>query len=257
MTTRVHVVGCRRSGTTLMMELLWYSYTFSGRDEHEISVFEPIPSGQTLYLTKKPPDTIRIREIFEADSDLHLVAMLRDPRSVITSTHKSRPDVYFSSHWRWQEYVRALQPLLGHPRFVLVRYEDLLLDPARIQDEIEKQFPFLERRRPFTQYPEGADIPVEKASVSLNGVRAFETSRIQGWRDHLPRIKGQVEDYPSLPQDLIEAGYETDDSWMKMLEGVERYTQDYKDIPPSRFRSVETNIRFWLKTRRYLSALKG
>jgi hypothetical protein len=131
------------------------------------------------------------------------------------------------------------------------------MEPARIQDAIEKRFPFLERRRPFAQFPEGADMPVEKAADSLNGMRAIETSRIQGWREHLPRIKGQVEDFPSLPQDLIEAGYETDGSWMQLLEGIERYTQRYKDAPPPGLRRLESNTRYWLKTRRYLRALQG
>ncbi len=63
---RVHVVGCHRSGTTLMMELLWYAYRFSGRCEHEATLFKPVPPGQTLYLTKKPPDTIRIGRAFLA-----------------------------------------------------------------------------------------------------------------------------------------------------------------------------------------------
>ena len=49
-----------------MMELLWYSYTFSGRGEHETSLLEPLPPGETLYLTKKPPDTTRIIPAFSA-----------------------------------------------------------------------------------------------------------------------------------------------------------------------------------------------
>jgi hypothetical protein len=87
------------------MELLWYSYVFSGRHQHEISVFEPVPQGQTLYLTKKPPDTLRIQRVLEADSKLHVIAMLRDPRAVITSTHESQPNVYYAGYQRWREYV--------------------------------------------------------------------------------------------------------------------------------------------------------
>ena len=255
--TRVHVVGCRRSGTTLMMELLWYGFQFSGRDEHEISVFEPIPEGQTLYLTKKPPDTLRIRRIFEADSNLYVIAMLRDPRAVITSTHPNRPDVYFSSYWRWQEYQRAVAPLLQHPRFLLVHYEALVKDPNTVQRELAEHFPFLRRTRAFNDFPEGASVPPGLATDSLNGVRNLDVNRITGWQNHLPRINSQLRDNPSMPADLIDAGYEIDDTWIQMLEGVDHYSQTYKDEPPGRLRTAETRLRFWLKTQRYLRAIRS
>ena len=63
--TRVHVVGCPRSGTTLMTELLRYAYSFAGAAEHERSLFDPIPAELSPYLTKKPADTIRIGKAFD------------------------------------------------------------------------------------------------------------------------------------------------------------------------------------------------
>ena len=251
MIRRVHIVGCRRSGTTLMMELLWYAYRFSGRNEHEMSVFEPMPDGESLYLSKKPPDTTRIQKIFLADEQLFLVAMLRDPRSVMTSKHPSRPDVYFSSYYRWAEYVRALSAFRDHPRCLLVRYEDLIGDPAGTQARINTMLPFLEPRRLFGQFPEGAEIP-ERAQRSLGGARPFEISRIAGWREHLPRVKGQLLDHPDLPRTLIDTGYETNDGWLGLLDNIEPYRQQYKDGKPNALRRFETNLRFALKTRRYL-----
>ena len=254
MTTRLHVVGCRRSGTTLMMELLWYSYVFSGRHQHEISVFEPVPEGQTLYLTKKPPDTLRIQRILEADSRLHVIAMLRDPRAVITSTHESKPGVYYAGYKRWREYVDAIDRLRPHPRFLVIRYEDLVSQPNEVQADVNHRFPFLEQQRSFAQYPAGADVPAT-AAQSLNGVRPFDPSRINGWREHLPRVNGQLRAHPSMPADLVRAGYETGEKWTRILEGVGFYSQDYKDAGPGFFRRLETDFRFWLKTRRYLHAL--
>jgi hypothetical protein len=239
-----------------MMELMWQSYEFSGRHDHEISVFEPVPDGETLYLTKKPPDTLRIHRIFYADPALHVIAMLRDPRAVITSRHESRPEVYFAGYLRWREYVEAMERLRGHPRFIVIRYEDLLTNPDRVQAQISAQFPFLVEKRKFSTYPEGADVP-ESAAQSLNGVRPFDTSRLDGWRAHLPRINGQLRDHPEMPKDLIRTGYEESEAWVDMLEGADYYTQDYKDSGPGFFRRLETNFRFWLKTRRYLRALEN
>ena len=41
----------------------------------------------------------------------------------------------------------------------MVRYEDLVREPDNVQARIEARFPFLQRRRAFSRYPEGADVP--------------------------------------------------------------------------------------------------
>ena len=256
---RVHIVGCRRSGTTLMMELLWYSYAFSGRGEHETSLLEPVPPGQTLYLTKKPPDTMRIIRAFLRDSDTYLIAMLRDPRAVVASRHRDRPDVYFASFQRWRAYAAAIKRLTDHPRCTVIRFESLITAPEAVQADLEAWLPFLTRCRAraggscrtFAQYPEGAAVP-PLAESSLNGARPFDAARLDGWRSHLPRIKGQLEAHPDLAQSLIEFGYEADDAWIAMLEGIAPYRQTYKEAAPSPWRRWETNLRYRLKTRRYL-----
>ena len=88
--------------------------------------------------------------------------------------------------------------------------------------------------------------------MSLNGIRPLDASRLDGWRSHLPRIKGQLEAHPDLAQSLIEFGYEADDAWTALLEGVAPYRQTYKETPPSPWRRWETNLRYRLKTWRYL-----
>ncbi len=252
--TRVHVVGCYRSGTTLMMELLWYAYPFTGRSEHEAPLFRPVPAGQTLYLTKKPPDTIRIERAFLADEKLHVVAMVRDPRSVATSRHASFPDVYFAGFGRWLEYQAVIERLSEHPRWLAVRYEDLLRDPEAVQARIEAAFPFLHRQRSFAAFPEGTDVP-GRAGISLGGARGLDPSRTEAWRQHLPRIRAQMDDHPEVADRLVSLGYEADHSWMACLEGVAPHRQRHKDHAPHFFKSLEARMRYWLKTRRYLRNL--
>ena len=236
-----------------MMELLWYSYAFSGRGEHETSLLKPVPPGETLYLTKKPPDTTRIIPAFLRDDETYLIAMLRDPRAVVTSRHHSRPDVYFASFQRWRAYAAAIKRLTDHPRCSVIRFETLITAPDAAQADIEAWLPFLNRQRAFAEYPEGEAVP-PPAEASLNGARPFDASRLDGWRSHLPRIKGQIEAHPDLPQSLIDFGYEADAAWTALLEGVTPYRQTYKETPPSLFRRWETNLRYRLKTRRYLSS---
>ena len=180
-----------------MSELLWYGFQFSGRSEREVSLFEPVPEGETLYLTKKPPDTSRIRHAFLADERLFAICMLRDPRSVASSRHKKYPDVYFSDFRRWLEYEKEIRQLAEHPRFLLVRYEALLTDPDAIQQEILSKFPLLKLQRRFSEYPAGAD-PGERAHIAMHSVRALDPGRIEGWREHLPRVKDQLIRYPQI-----------------------------------------------------------
>ncbi len=253
--TRVHVVGCYRSGTTLMMELLWYGYNFSGRSEHEAPLFRPVPPGETLYLTKKPPDTIRIERAFLADKKLHVVAMTRDPRAVTTSRHPDFPDVYFTGFRRWLDYQAVIERLDDHPRWLNLRYEDLLADPEAVQRTVEARFPFLERRRDFMNYPEGADVP-DRAGISLGGARRLDPARLSAWREHLPRIRGQLDAYPAVAEKLVSLGYEKDDSWMACLDGVEAHRQRYKDDAPHFFKTLEADLRYWWKTRAYLRRLE-
>ena len=251
---RLHVVGCQRSGTTLMMELLWSCFDLGDRCTHEQSLFESIPAGDSVYLTKKPPDTSRIGPVFVQDERLFVVAMLRDPRAVITSRHDEWPDRYFSSFHRWQRHARAIAEYRAHPRYVVVRYEDLVRDPQAVQNQIKQRFEFLEEKAKICDYPHAQETIGARPSVSLGGVRPLDTNRIDGWREHLPRIKGQLQLFPELAGAVKEFGYEPDDAWLHALEGVEPLRQDYKEAPPHLLKRLETNFRYLLKRRRYRAA---
>jgi len=120
--TRLHVVGCHRSGTTLMTELVGNCFHIDRRVDHEQSLWEAVPLESGIHLTKKPPDTVRIKRVFLMDPDLYVIAMIRDPRGVISSRHRTKPGVYFSSFWRWEHYMNAIMELAGHPRYLVVRY---------------------------------------------------------------------------------------------------------------------------------------
>ena len=123
--------------------------------------------------------------------------------------------------------------------------------PDAVLAEISRRFPFLRRRGHFSGFPRGAEVP-EPASQSLLGVRPFDPGRIHNWRNHLPRVKGQLDAYPEMQDYLERLGYEPDDAWAVVLADVAPYLQTYKEAAPHLFKRLETGFRFWLKTRRYL-----
>lgn len=233
------------------MELMWGSFAFSGRAEHEASLLDLPPAGETLYLSKKPPDTTRIERAFLRDDETFLIGMLRDPRAVVTSRHESRPDVYFRGFRHWRDCAQAIRALEGHRRFLVVRFEDLVTDPRAVQEAIEQRLGFLKRRARFSDYPAGVEAGAG-AVESLGGVRRLDASRITGWKDHLPRIKTQLDAYPDMASILVEHGYEPDDAWTAMLDGITPHRQSYKERRPHLFKRWETALRYRMRTRAYL-----
>ena len=233
------------------MELMWRSYVFSGRAEHEASLLDPPPAGETLYLSKKPPDTTRIERAFLRDDETFLIAMLRDPRAVVASRHESRPDVYFRGFRHWRDCARAIHRLETHPRCLVVRFEDLLTEPDAAQEAIERRYGFLERQARFSDYPAGVETG-EGARRSLRGVRRLDRSRIAGWKDHLPRIKAQLDAHPDLASSLVESGYEPDSAWTAQLEEISPHEQGYKEATPHVFKRWEAALRYRRRTRAYL-----
>jgi len=251
---RLHVVGCHRSGTTLIFELLTTCFEHEAHCEHEKTVFNPPEDHvNALYLSKKPSDITHIHRVFRGDPDLYVIYMMRDPRAVVTSVHPSRGDVYFSSFGRWQRYEHAAKPLKGHPRFLEIRYEDLVREPDAVQDRIARRFPFLVKRHAFSEFDKHARTS-GPAEISLRGLRPVSDTRLSGWREHLPRLAFQVQRHPSLTAALIEHGYEPDDKWLSILEGVSPREQEYGEKRPPVWQRLETDLRYWLKSRRYLRA---
>lgn len=256
-TPRLHVTGCRRSGTTLMFEMLVACFEHAGHAEHEESVFaHPVPIPGGLYLSKKPSDIAHLRRILESDSDLYVVYMLRDPRAVVTSIHPSRGDTYFASFERWLRYEHAAAPLKAHPRFVEVRYETLVSGPDDVQQMLMQRLPFVRQRHAFSDFHQYAQAS-KRAEISLRGLRPISADSIDAWRAHLPRLRFQLDRYPELARAVIAYGYETDDAWLGQLDGVEPLPQRYGERTPPPWQRWETALRYYLKSRRYLAARRG
>src|SRR5262245_13347049 len=88
---RLHLVGCPRSGTTLMMELMKTCFKHDACCEHEESLFHEPSGNPGLYFSKQPTDIRYLHRVFLRDPNLFVVNLLRDPRDVISSRHQSKP----------------------------------------------------------------------------------------------------------------------------------------------------------------------
>jgi Sulfotransferase family len=252
---RLHIVGCPRSGTTLLMELVSTCFASAGYCEHELSIFAPLGDQGEPYFTKQPNDIKQLGHIFQSDPGLHVIYMGRDPRSVITSKHRANPHEYFCNYRVWSECDRAAQGYAGHPRFLALRYEDLVANPDALQRQITAQFSFLQQLHPFSEYHLHA-APSEAASRAMNGLREVNLDSLEKWKQHLPRLAEQYARHQTLAEDLIRLGYETDRKWLSLLEGVEAqvFPCRYPERRPI-LKEWEKSLRIYLKSRRYLQQL--
>ena len=93
---------------------------------------------------------------------------------------------------------------------------------------------------------------VAGAQASLLGVRPIETVSQNHWREHLPRLKFQLDQYSELAATITRYGYETNDDWLAELQNISPLAQGYGEKPRAALAGIESRFRYWLKTRRYL-----
>lgn len=226
---RIHVVGVSpRSGTTLLAECMITCFEIDAFEKHE----SPICAHRrdvAVYLTKKPDDIHVVGPRLRIDRNLHVIALMRDPRDIVVSKHHQDPDVYWAPLRIWKSRIGIVRRLSHQKRFMLIRYEDLVREPDAVQESLTVRMPFLEKKAPFSAFHALAT-PSRKSLDALGGLRAINPESIGNWRNHLPRLKGQISIHGSISEDLIEFGYEQNTAWLSLLESVE------PDLSPSHWR---------------------
>lgn len=220
---RIHVTSYGpRTGTTLMTEMMIACFDIDLFNEHENTVLKKPRHTAKVYLTKNPAELRKANIMLHVMSDLYVIFMLRDPRDAIVSKHNNDPDRYWGNLRFWKRFVNmnCIARLQKHPRFIMVRYEDLVTEPDCVQCILMERMPFLAKTADFSEYHK-ISCPSEKSVTALNGVRAPSTESIGKWKQHLPRVAGQLARHGPITEELITFGYEKDDKWLRCLAGIE------------------------------------
>lgn len=223
---RVHIIGPPRSGTTLMLELMATGFRFSAVSRTEASLLdvpENAPEDGPL-CTKNPQDHRLVSALIDRDENQWFISMVRDPRDVISSRHGLHSEVYWANLRQWRGWLDNTRPFRHHPRLIEVRYEELVEHPDAVQDEISNRLPFLKAAGRFSEFHKVAS-PSAQSLTAMGDVRPISGASIGRWRQNLPRIAGQLRIHGSVTEALIELGYEEDDRWLELLEGVEPDTR--------------------------------
>ena len=217
---RIHIVGCPRSGTTLMHQLLSTCYESSGFCNFEKGIFKRIDPSHSIYFSKKPDDLHVIKYVLKKKRNLYVICMLRDPRCVISSIHYSNPEEYYCDFWMWEKCYKLIKEIQTHERVLIVRYEDLLSSPDIEEKKIQNFCGDLVQKHAFVNFDKYA-APSLESLKAMKGLRSLDTENAKSWMKHLPRVKQQLQQYPQMQNFLEISGYEKDDSWQKHLEKVE------------------------------------
>jgi len=152
----IFIVGCGRSGTTLLLSILsahphifalpHESTAFANWIEEEVDgtkrcvpqrldrfyryiLLSGIPES-ALRFCEKTPNNVRvldkILDFFEGQATI--IHLIRDGRDVMLSRHPQNPDEYWVSPERWAYDVRYGLAYKDHPNVSTIFYEDLVRD---------------------------------------------------------------------------------------------------------------------------------
>lgn len=138
------------------------------------------------------------------------------------------PDLYWANLRQWRNLRCKIAKLSANLRLIIVRYEELVRNPNKVQQALCEQIPWLKTNAAlFTDYQKHSK-PSLQSLRALHGVRQVNTLSIGCWRQHLPRLAGQLLQHGPITKELIEDGYEKDEAWIKELADIE------PDLSPSK-----------------------
>jgi len=152
---KVLITGCARSGTTLITHLVRYFYSTNViiDDEQHPNDYETHNDKDHILVIKKPYLTADNIGYFSLTSILSkgwkVIWMLRDGKSVISS--KNQFGKFHADHQRWVYSNTKLLENINNPNLVVVRYEQLCLNPQLIMDDL-KSFLGVDYQKDFENF---------------------------------------------------------------------------------------------------------
>jgi hypothetical protein len=142
----VFVAGCGHSGTTLLATILSRHRDFFAIG-HESEVFLPVNGlffarkavlswdqlarqfGKKYFVEKTPKHALCLKRIFKVVPDARVLFIVRDGRDNVASLRKRFGD-FDLALWRWISDNGAALLWKDDPRVLIIRYEDLVREPA-------------------------------------------------------------------------------------------------------------------------------
>ena len=205
---RIHIIGCARSGTTLLNFVL-SGFRNTILHQKEVSVWnwpslrqtfslvrkygfgaEPFflvtKRNATWWIPEKLERLIRYTERFQ----IGIIYLIRDPRDVLTSKHALDERQYYVSFDTWKHSIEAgelvLDRLKNYPGLLIIRYEDLIEDIHRVEKSLKATFglqlkPNVASLSRLNDYLD-EDSRKSRMIQYMHGLRNFDSGSINKWK---------------------------------------------------------------------------
>lgn len=165
MSRKIFIAGCARSGTSLTKNLMrCFEDTYVVQKETPVDKFNELDGESGWLVIKRTAGSYR--RLHKLSSDIDLIYCLRHPVDVMTSQHPKTKHLrrFHVTSDRWTGERDALIRLRKEQpkrRILYIRYEDLVREPDRIQNEISKSFGLT----PRIKFSEDPDNPIVASSI--------------------------------------------------------------------------------------------
>jgi hypothetical protein len=178
---RIFLMGCGRSGTWLLMGIMsTFLDTAIIPAEVPVELFALLTSPKHTQLLKR---TMRSFETVEQiPARISILYIVRHPFDVLTSFNKTTGRKYHIGPARWLGEMLALQFLVDTQRSEtkILRYEDLVEHPDRIQTELGEFFG-LAKEVDANEFLSTFRPPPE-ATAAMHGLRPIDSRSVGRWK---------------------------------------------------------------------------
>lgn len=226
----IFIIGCGRSGTTLLVSILSAdpalycvpeeTESFKGAEQDgplrlflrklkmaSFLVRAPLRiSGHRCWVEKTPIHVRTVQQIRKAyRGHVRFIHIIRDGRDVVTSRHPTRSRGFHIHKERWVRDVSAGLSHRNDPDVVTIRYEDLV---SRFDETVGRIYSFLGRPVPGSVRDFSSNATIRSHYAWPGEIRDLYTSSIGRWKD--PGLAEVVAGLLSLPEAvrlLRELGY--------------------------------------------------
>lgn len=106
--------------------------------------FRPAGDPAVRWVEKTPQHLLHLDKIWRYFPEARIINVIRDPRDVVSSPsrfRKHRPGMartkaVIQIAWRWNRFIARADDYAGDPRFLTIRYEDLVSDPEPVVEQL-------------------------------------------------------------------------------------------------------------------------
>lgn len=205
---QIHIIGCARSGTTMLhYSMIAFINTILHDEETFVWTYPTLKQSALLfkrfifdnkthfYVTKRSygwfeqeyiDDLIEYVEKF----NVYLINIVRDPRDVLTSKHLKKSKDYYVEPWRWEKSINAgnfiFKSLKNHRNKITIRFEDVISKSIEVENRLKNTIGLKLRPniKSWKKLKHNLSIVQQECEMAeyMHKIRNFDANAIGKWK---------------------------------------------------------------------------